>query len=157
MANKEQAHKKVIAVNRKARFNFEIEEIIESGIVLTGSELKSLRLGKANISDAFADETKGEIFLYNSYIAEYKGANQFNHDPTRPRKLLLHKQQIRKLFGKLKIKGYTITPISLYFNDKNKVKIEIGIGKGKKLFDKRQTEKERDWHRDKQRMLKNST
>ncbi len=146
--------KKIIAQNRKARFDFFIEEVFEAGIVLCGSEVKSLRAGNANITDAFADEQAGEIFLRNVYIAEYKGANQFNHYPKQPRKLLLHKAEIAKFFGKLKVKGYTIVPLSIYFNEKNTVKVELGIAKGKKQYDKRATEKEKDWKRNKERLLK---
>lgn len=146
-----QEPRNIIAVNRRAKFNFEIEEVIEAGIVLFGSEVKSLRKGKANISDAFADEHNGSITLFNSYIAEYEGANRFNHVAKRPRRLLLHKQQIKKLIGKLQIKGYSLVAMSLYFNNRNKVKIELGLGKGKKAHDKRESIKERDWQRSKAR------
>lgn len=145
---------KVVATNKKARHNYFIEEIHEAGIVLHGSEVKSLRSGKANIIDSHASIDGGELFLHNAYIPEYKQANRFNHQPRRPRKLLLHKNEIKKLTGKVQRQGYTLVALSVYFNAKNMAKVEIGLAKGKKQHDKRQTEKERDWNRDKQRMLK---
>lgn len=154
MSEKAKREKKIIAQNRKARHEFFIEDVVEAGIVLKGSELKSLRMGNANISDAFADEQAGEVFLRGAYIAEYKGANQFNHEPKRPRKLLLHKREVQKLFGKLKVKGYTLVPLCLYFNEKNLVKVEIGLAKGKKQHDKREALKEKDWQRQKARAAK---
>jgi len=140
--------------NKKARFDYIIEEEIEAGIVLVGSEIKSIREGKANIIDAHADEKNGEITLYNMYISEYKGANKFNHEPKRPRKLLLHKKEIKKLLGKLKEKGMTLVPLSVYINTRNKAKIKLGLAKGKKLYDKRASIKEREWDRDKARINK---
>ena len=140
--------------NKKARFNYSIEEEIEAGIVLVGSEIKSLREGKANIIDAHADEKNGEIMLHNLYIAEYKGANKFNHEPKRIRKLLLHKKEIKKLVGKLKEKGMTLVPLSIYINSRNKAKVKLGLAKGKKIHDKRATIKEREWNRDKARINK---
>lgn len=145
---------RIIAQNRKARFDYFIEETFEAGIMLTGSEVKSLRLGKASIVDAFAGEIKGELYLLNSHIPEYSGANRFNHAPRRPRKLLLHKRQVDRLLGKIKMKGLSVVLISLYFNERNLVKAEIGLARGKKLHDKRQTIKERDWTREKSRTLK---
>lgn len=152
----QEPYKKIIATNRRARHNYQIEETYEAGLVLYGSEVKSLRTGKANLSDGYADERKGEFYLMQIHIAEYKDANRFNHHPTRPRKLLMHKREINKLLGKVKMKGYTIVPLSLYFNDKNMVKVELGLAKGKKLHDKRETEKQRDWERNKARILKES-
>ncbi|MCE3232648.1 MAG: smpB [Rickettsiaceae bacterium] len=149
--SKPEPEKQIIAQNRKARYEYFIEEVLEAGIVLKGSEVKSLREGNANITDAYADEQDGEVLLLQSYIAEYKGANQFNHQPKRPRKLLLHRREIKKLFGKLKVKGYTLVPLSIYFNEKKIVKVELGLAKGKKQYDKREAEKERDWNRDKAR------
>jgi SsrA-binding protein len=140
--------------NKKARFEYEIEETFEAGIVLVGSEVKSLRQKKVNIIESFADIKGEEVFLRQLHIAEYPGANQFNHVPTRPRKLLLKKREIRKLIGKIKEKGYTLVPITLYFNEKNIVKLSLGVGKGKKLHDKRETAKSRDWERQKARVLK---
>lgn len=138
-------------VNRKARFNFEIEEEIEAGMMLLGSEVKSLREGKASISEAYIAEIKGEMVLVNANINEYKGANKFNHEPKRNRKLLLHAKEIDKLMGKMHIKGFSATPLKIYFNKRNVAKVLIGIGKGKKLFDKRQSIKERDDNRRQQR------
>ncbi|UNM05658.1 MAG: SsrA-binding protein SmpB [Holosporaceae bacterium] len=151
---KKPTNHKVIAQNRKARFEYEILETLEAGLVLVGSEVKSLRLGKANMIDAFADERDGEIYLVNLRIDEYKGANRFNHEPKRLRKLLLHKREQHKLMGAVQRKGVTLIPLTLYFNHKGIAKITIGICKGKKLHDKRATEKERDWQRDKARILK---
>jgi SsrA-binding protein len=138
---------KVIAYNRKAKFNYEIEEEIEAGIILLGSEIKSIREGKITINESYASEINGDIILINTNIAEYKGANRFNHEPKRPRKLLLHKKQINKIIGKINFKGYSLIPVKLYFNDKNMVKVLLGIAKGKKLYDKRKTIKERDQKR----------
>jgi SsrA-binding protein len=154
MATAEQ-YKRIIAQNKKAYHDYFIEETLEAGIVLTGSEVKSLRAGKANINDSHAAESKGEIFLFNSHVAEYEKANRFNHETRRARKLLLHKQQIRKLIGKLKVKGYTLVALAIYFNDKNRVKVELGLAKGKKEYDKRQTIKEKEWKRDQERIMKN--
>jgi len=135
---------KQIANNRKARFNYTIEEELEAGIMLLGSEVKSLRSGGINIGDGYVAEIKGELVLLNIHIAEYKGANKFNHEPLRQRKLLLHKKQIDKLLGKIRTKGLSIIPLSMYFNTRNIVKINLGICKGKKLYDKRASIKERD-------------
>lgn len=137
--------------NRKARFNLTIEEEIEAGMMLLGSEVKSLREGKASISESYITEAKGEIFLINANINEYKGANKFNHEPKRPRKLLLHKKQTEKLMGKINIKGHSAVPLKIYFNKKNVAKVLIGIGTGKKLYDKRAAIKERDDNRRNQR------
>lgn len=146
--------RKLIANNKKAQFNYFLQDKIEVGIVLTGSEIKALRLGKANIEDAYAAEDKNEMFLYNCHISRYDNASYQNHTPTRVRKLLLHRQEIKKFIGKIKQKGYTIIPTSLYFNEKNMVKLEIALGIGKKLFDKRQVIKQRDWNRDQRAILK---
>lgn len=137
--------------NRKARFNLTIEEEIEAGMMLLGSEVKSLREGKASIYESYITEAKGEIFLINANINEYKGANKFNHEPKRPRKLLLHKKQTEKLMGKINIKGHSAVPLKIYFNKKNVAKVLIGIGTGKKLYDKRASIKERDDNRRNQR------
>ena len=135
---------KQIANNRKARFNYTIEEEIEAGIMLVGSEVKSIRSGKINLNDGYAFEQNGEIVLLNMHISEYKGANKFNHAPLRARKLLLHKKQIDKLLGKVKTKGISIIPLSMYFNARNIIKVNLGICTGKKLYDKRASIKERD-------------
>lgn len=142
---------KQLANNRKARFNYTIEEELEAGIMLLGSEVKSLRAGGVNISDGYVAEIKGELVLLNLHIAEYKGANKFNHEPLRQRKLLLHKKQIEKLLGKIQTKGLSVIPLSMYFNSRNIVKINLGICKGKKLYDKRASIKERDEKRSAQR------
>lgn len=135
---------KQIANNRKARFNYTIEEEIEAGIMLVGSEVKSIRAGGININDGYVGEMGGELYLLNVNINEYKGSNQFNHKPRRPRKLLLHKKQVAKLLSKIQTKGLTIVPLAMYFNKRNVVKVNLGIAKGKKLYDKRASIKERD-------------
>lgn len=147
-------YKKIIAKNRRAGFEYSIEENFEAGIVLLGSEVKSARDGKVNISDAHATEADGEIVLYNCHIAEYAGANRFNHPTTRPRKLLLRKGEIKKIIGKIKLKGYTLVALSMYFNHKNIIKVALGLAKGKKLHDKRHTIKERDWQREQGRAIR---
>jgi SsrA-binding protein len=144
-----------IAHNRRARFEYELEETIEAGIVLTGTEVKSLRMGRATIEDAFANHKQGEIWLVNAYIPEYTHGNRQNHTPTRPRKLLLHAKQIRKLVGKLKVRGTTLVPLKLYFNRSGFAKVIIAVGRGKKQYEKRQTIKDRQWKRDQARLLKN--
>ncbi len=145
---------KIIARNRQARFNFSIEDTFEAGIVLTGSEVKSIRDGKVSIEDSHASYDKSNIVLYNCHIQEYEKANRFNHETRRPRQLLLHKQEIRKIISKIKVKGYTLIALSMYFNEKNKVKIELGIAKGKKLYDKRESIKEKDWEREQGRAMR---
>ena len=147
---------RIIAANRQARFNYFIEEVIEAGIMLTGSEVKSLRKGRANIADSHAGEMNGALYLFNAHIAEYTEANRFNHEPRRPRKLLLHKREMNKLLGKVRLKGLTLVALSIYFNKRNKVKLELALAKGKQMHDKRQTEKERDWSREKSRLLKDN-
>ena len=138
---------KIIAQNRKAYYNYSVEEEIEVGIILMGSEVKSIRSGKVNINDAHCLEIGGKIYLLNAYISEYKGAILFTHEPRQNRQLLLHKKQIKKIIGKIKTKGVTMVPLSLYFNDRNKVKVKIAIVKGKKLYDKKESIKERDIER----------
>lgn len=133
--------------NRKAHFNYTIEEEIEAGIVLLGSEVKSIREGKANISESYITENNGEILLINTHISEYKGANRFNHEPKRPRKLLLKNKEIQKLIGKIHTKGFSAFPLKIYFNKKGFAKVLIGIGRGKKLYDKRETIKKREENR----------
>ena len=143
-----------IAENRKARYNYEIEEKIQAGIILTGTEVKSLRLGKASISESYASETSGKLFLINSNIPIYEAANNFNHEPTRQRELLVSKKERNKLLGLIKKEGVTLVPLSLYFNNKGFAKLDIGIAKGKKKKDKRESIKLRDWNRQKSRILK---
>ena len=140
--------------NRKARHDYFIDEEIEAGLVLTGTEVKSLRQGKANMNDAHAGEQNGELWLFNTYIAEYEGGNRFNHAPRRPRKLLLQKRQINRLAGLVKIKGCTIVPLRLYFTQKGYAKVMLGVARGKKQYDKRESEKQRDWQREKERLLR---
>ena len=147
--------RKIIADNRKARFNYSISETFEAGIELKGSEVKSLRAGQGGLNEAYAQATKsGEIVLVNAYIPVYLQANQFNHETRRPRKLLLHKREIEKLINAMQRQGMTVVPLKMYFNDRNMVKVEIGLAQGKKLADKRETLKERSWARDKARLLR---
>ncbi len=140
--------------NRKAKFDYQIEEEIEAGIVLTGTEIKSIRLGKANLKDSYAIIKNGEVFLLGMHISPYKEGNIFNHDELRTRKLLLHKKEILKLNNKITLEGYTLIPIKLYFK-KNKAKILLGIAKGKKLYDKRESIKMRDIDRELKKQFKN--
>ncbi len=145
---------KIVADNRKARFNYEIGETFEAGIALTGTEVKSLRAGKATIAEAYADARDGELWLVNSNIPEYLQASRFNHMPKRPRKLLLHKRQIGKLVGAVEREGMTVVPLKLYFNEKGRAKVEIALARGKKLHDKRETERKRSWDRERSRLLR---
>ena len=154
MADKQDRSIKVVADNRKARFNYAIDEVFEAGVALTGSEVKSLRTGKANIAESYADARRGEVWLVNANITEYVQAGRFNHPQKRPRKLLLHKRQINKLIGAVEREGMTLVPLKLYFNDKGRAKIELALAKGKKLHDKRETEKKRDWAREKGRLMR---
>ena len=147
---------KIISINRKARFNYFFEELIEAGIVLKGSEVKSIRQGKVNIGDAYAIEKDGEIILINSHITSYKYSSYNNHSPLDERKLLLNKREINKLIGRVNREGFTIIPTKMYFK-KGKVKIEIGVAKGKKNYDKRQIKKNRDWNREKARYFRKSS
>jgi SsrA-binding protein len=144
----------VVNKNRRAFFDYDIEEKFEAGLVLTGTEVKSLRNGRANIKEAFAVEEKGELYLSNIYISEYSAKGYTRHDPRRKRKLLLHKKELERLIGAISKKGYTIVPIKIYFNSKGIAKVQIGLGTGKKLHDKRQDKKEKDWNRDKARILR---
>jgi SsrA-binding protein len=134
---------KIIVQNKKAYFNFAIEAEIEAGIMLVGSEVKSLREGKTNINDAYVAEEKGELYLINAMISEFKGANRFNHEPKRKRKLLLHKKEMTKIIGKMAIKGLSLVALKMYFKNGN-VKVLLGLAKGKKLYDKRETLKKKD-------------
>ncbi len=145
---------KIVAENRKARFNYEIEEKIEAGIMLTGSEVKSLRSGKANIAESYASDEGGELYLINAHIAEYAQSGRNTHSPTRPRKLLLHRREMGRLAGAIQRQGMTLVPLKLYFNARGIAKVELGLGKGKKLHDKRETEKKRDWDRQKGRLMR---
>lgn len=146
-----------LANNRKALFNYSVEEQFEAGIVLLGSEVKSLRYGKVSLGEAHAAEKNGEIYLLNCTISEYPGATVFNHEPKRPRKLLLKKRERNKMISGIQKKGMTLIPLSMYFTKKGLVKLQLALAKGKKDIDKRQTIKERDWNREKQRVLKNQS
>jgi SsrA-binding protein len=154
MAPRKDSPNKLIADNRRARFNFEIGDTLEAGIMLSGTEVKSLRVGKAMIAESYAGEKQGELWLYNAYIPEYLAANQFNHETRRPRKLLLHKREMSKLVSAVRRDGMTIVPLKLYFNDRGRAKLELALAKGKKLHDKRETEKQRDWAREKGRLMR---
>ena len=153
MKKKTNSGLKIISINRKASFNFFFEKLYEAGIVLKGSEIKSIRNGKVNIAESYAIEKDGEIFLVNSHIPSYKQASYSNHNPREDRKLLLNKTEINKLIGKINKEGFTLIPTKLYFK-KGRAKIEIAVAKGKKQYDKRQTKKNRDWNRDKARYVR---
>jgi SsrA-binding protein len=154
MAAKPERRFKVVADNRKARFNYELGEHFEAGIALTGSEVKSLRAGKATIAESYADTRNGEVWLINSNIPEYLQAHGFNHTPKRPRKLLLHKRQIDRLAGAVEREGMTVIPLRLYFNERGRAKVEIALARGKKLHDKRQALKKRTWERERGRLMR---
>ena len=147
---------KIISLNRKATFNYFFESLLEAGIVLKGSEIKSVRDGKVNIADSYGIIKDGEVFLINSHIASYKQASYINHDPIQERKLLLNKKEINKVVGKIQREGFSLIPTKMYFK-KGKAKIEIAIAKGKKQYDKRETKKKRDWNRDKARFFRKSS
>jgi SsrA-binding protein len=147
---------KIICLNRKAGFNYFFNDLIEAGIVLKGSEIKSIRAGKVNIAESYAVEKNGEIFLINSHIPTYKEASYSNHNPTGERKLLFTKREINKLLGKINIEGFTLVPTKMYFK-KGKAKIQIAVAKGKKQYDKRHTKKTKDWNRDKARYFRKSS
>jgi SsrA-binding protein len=154
MAKQQERAIKVVAQNRKARFNYQIGETFEAGIVLTGTEVKSLRQGKAAIAESYADTRGGEIWLVNANIPEYLQGGRFNHPPKRVRKLLLHRRQINKLSGAVEREGMTLVPLKLYFNEKGRAKVELALARGKKLHDKRETEKRRSWERERGRLLR---
>src|SRR5919106_6525737 len=154
MAEKPARAIKVVADNRKARFNYAIGDTFEAGLALTGTEVKSIRNGKATIGESYADSRDGELWLINANIPEYLQANRFNHAPKRPRKLLLHKRQINKLIGAVEREGMTLIPLKLYFNEKGRAKIELALARGKKLHDKRETEKKRSWERERGRLMR---
>ncbi|MEO1038008.1 MAG: SsrA-binding protein SmpB [Pseudomonadota bacterium] len=145
----------LVAVNRRARFDYEIVDTLEAGIQLTGTEVKSIRKGHANIAEAYVSPERGELFLINSDIPPYEGGNRFNHEPRRARKLLVHKRELSKLAGAVQRERRTIVPLRLYFNDRGIAKLQIGLAKGKNTIDKRETTKKREWNRQKQRILKN--
>ena len=145
---------KVIAENRRARFDYFLEQTIEAGLILTGTEVKALRLGRANIAESYAGAEGREIMLINANIPEYGPANRFNHEPKRTRKLLLHRKQIDKMLGAIQREGRTLIPTKLYFNEKGMVKLELALAKGKTLHDKRDTVADRDWKREQGRLMR---
>lgn len=145
---------KVVADNRRARFDYEIMQTFEAGVELKGSEVKSLREGRTNLAESYAAMKAGELYLINSNIPEYREANRFNHDPKRPRKLLLHKKEIAKLANGVLREGLTIVPLKMFFNPRGRCKVDIALARGKKLHDKRDTIKERSWDRERARILR---
>ena len=145
---------KTVAENRRARFEYFIEEVFEAGIALSGTEVKSLRFGEGSIAESYAHVHDGEAWLINANIPEFSHGNRFNHEPKRPRKLLLHTREIEKMIGAVERKGMTLVPLSVYFNSKGRAKVELALAKGKQTHDKRQTMKDRDWQRDKARLLR---
>ena len=154
MAAKPPRQLRVVADNRKARFNYEIGEVFEAGIALTGTEVKALRQGRATIAEAYADARHGELWLVNANIPEYLQGGRFNHAPKRIRKLLLHRRQIDKLAGAIEREGMTLVPLKLYFNEKGRAKLELALARGKKLHDKRETERKRSWERERGRLMR---
>lgn len=156
MAKDQTPGRKVVARNRRATHDYFIDERFEAGLALVGTEVKSLRDGRATINEAYAAEQDGEIFLINATISEYRGGNRFNHEPRRPRKLLLKRKEMNKLAGAVKKKGQTIIPLSLYFNPRGLAKLEIGLARGKTTVDKRHSIKDRDWQREKEQLFKKS-
>ncbi|SIO06474.1 SsrA-binding protein [Parasphingorhabdus marina DSM 22363] len=145
---------KVVAENRRARYDYHLDEKFEAGLMLTGTEVKSLRFGSGTIAESYAEVKDDEVWLINSNIPEWSHGNRFNHEPKRPRKLLLNRREINKLYGAVNRKGMTIVPLSIYFNSKGRAKIELALAKGKKAPDKRATEKERDWKRQQGRLMR---
>ncbi|HEV8031213.1 MAG TPA: SsrA-binding protein SmpB [Stellaceae bacterium] len=142
------------ALNRRARHDYLVEDTLEAGLVLHGTEVKSLRLGGASIAEAYANAEGGELFLVNANIPEYKSSSHFNHHPRRPRKLLLHRREMNRLLGAIRREGVTIVPLSIYFNERGRAKVELGVAHGKRKADKRQADRDRDWQRNKARLLR---
>ena len=142
------------AVNRRARHDYLIEDTLEAGLVLHGTEVKVLRQGGASIAEAYADEAGGELFLVNANIPEYKAASHFSHQPRRPRKLLLHRKEMNRLLGAIRREGMTLVPLAIYFNERGRAKVELGLARGKRKADKRQAERDRDWQRSRARLLR---
>lgn len=147
-------NRRMVAENRRARRDFEIQDTLEAGLALTGSEVKSLRNGKASIAESYAGDDGGELYLYNAHIAEYPQAGPANHEPRRTRKLLLHKRELAQLINGVQRRGMTVVPLKLYFNERGLAKLEIALARGRKLHDKREVEKKRDWQRQKARLLR---
>jgi SsrA-binding protein len=145
---------KIVAENRRAKFDYYIESTFEAGIMLTGTEVKSLRFGEGSIAESYAEVRKGEVWLVNSNVPEFSHGNRFNHEPKRPRKLLLHEREIAKFHGLVERKGMTLVPLSIYFNSRGRAKVELALAKGKNAADKRQTVKERDWKREQGRIMR---
>ncbi len=154
MARPARAGDRKIAINRKARRDYFIEQTLEAGIMLVGSEVKSLRNGQASVAESHAAEKDGELYLLNAHIPEYGPANRLNHDPRRPRKLLVHRRELRRLIGTVQRSGMTLVPLSIYFNERGRAKVELGLARGKRQHDKRASEKNRDWQRQKQRLMR---
>jgi len=149
---------RIAAQNRRARFDYFIDETLEAGIMLVGTEVKSLRAGKASINESYAGEQHGELYLVNAYIPEYQLAGQYyQHETKRPRKLLVHKREMNRLMGAIKREGVTIVPLSIYFNDRGRAKVELGLARGKRKADKRQAERDRDWQRSRARIMRAHT
>lgn len=146
--------KKVVAENRRARFDYSIEDKYEAGIALTGTEVKSLRFGEGSIAESYAEVTEGEVWLINANIPEFSHGNRFNHEPKRPRKLLLHQREISKLHGAVARQGMTLVPLSIYFNGRGRAKVELALARGRKAPDKREYQKEKDWKREQGRLLR---
>ena len=146
--------KKIVAENRRARFEYFLEDFFEAGIALTGTEVKSLRFGEGSIAEAYAEVKDGQVNLVNANIPEFSHGNRHNHEPKRPRRLLLHEREIEKMHKGLSREGMTLVPMSVYFNSRGRAKVELALAKGKKLHDKRETVKDRDWKRDQQRLMR---
>ncbi len=146
--------KKVVAENRRARFDYFIDETLEAGIMLTGTEVKSLRFGEGSIAESYAEVKNGEVWLVNSNVPEFSHGNRYNHEPKRPRKLLLHRREVDRLQGAVERKGMTLVPLSVYFNGRGRAKVELALAKGKNVADKRATIKERDWKREQSRIMR---
>lgn len=146
--------KKIVAENRRARFDYAIDETFETGIALTGTEVKSLRFGEGSIAESYAEVKNGEVWLVNSNVPEFSHGNRFNHEPKRARKLLLHRRQVDRLQGAVERKGMTLVPLSIYFNGRGRAKVELALAKGKNTADKRATIKERDWKREQARIMR---
>jgi SsrA-binding protein len=150
----ERAPRRIAAQNRKARHDYLIEDTLEAGIMLAGTEVKALRQGSASIGEAYAGESAGELYLFNAYIPEYEAANRFNHQPRRPRKLLLHRREMNRLLGQIRREGVTVVPLAFYFNERGLLKVELGLARGKKKADRRAAEKARDWRREQARLMR---
>ena len=146
--------KKIVAQNRRARHDYFIEDTLEAGLVLTGTEVKSLRQGRGSVAESYAAERGGELYLQNAHIPPYEAASRFSHEPRRPRKLLVHRRELAKLIGQIRREGYTVVPLSIYFNPRGIAKVELGLARGKRKADKRESEKKKDWQRQKARLMR---